>query len=355
MTSPLPAREPGISGSSRGPIRSRHWQHDAGIKIPRGQDVELMLTEGALLFERAARSIRQPPGATRPAAARTALNALARRLRDRSMPPWDRLAAAQAPQIATVLAEYPLRDLVTRSGWHAGAGRAAARPVRVLVRVLPALRGRAVRPDGPPGADLGDAAHRRPQARGDRRHGVRRRLPAARAPDRDHVPQGAEQHPGGQAGRSRLAVGDRRPRGRARRHPPRPRHVRGLRRVRRPGQEARPRGGDRPGAAGLARPPLGQGAPGVVHHPGRRDDRLRGEPAQEVPGHLPDQLRQRPRGHLRRSSSGSSGCGWATASASSGWTTRTPSRSGSGSGCSPASARPTPTCCSWPRRSPARR
>ena len=76
------------------------WQHDAGIKIPRGQDVELMLTEGALLFERAARSIRQPPGATRPAAARTALNALARRLRDRSMPPWDRLAAAAAPPIA---------------------------------------------------------------------------------------------------------------------------------------------------------------------------------------------------------------------------------------------------------------
>ena len=94
------------------------WQHDAGIKIPRGQDVELMLAEGALLFERAARSIRQPPGATRPAAARTALNALVRRLRDRSMPPWDRLAAAQAPPIATVLAEYPLRDMVTRSGWY---------------------------------------------------------------------------------------------------------------------------------------------------------------------------------------------------------------------------------------------
>ena len=54
-----------------------HWDHDAGIKIPRGQDVELMLAEGALLFERAARSIRQPPGAARPAAARTELNALA--------------------------------------------------------------------------------------------------------------------------------------------------------------------------------------------------------------------------------------------------------------------------------------
>ncbi len=93
-----------------------HWDHDAGIKIPRGQDVELMLTEGALLFERAARAIRQPPGAARPAAARTDLTALARRLRDRSLPPWDRLAAARAPRIAAILAEYPLRDFVTRSG-----------------------------------------------------------------------------------------------------------------------------------------------------------------------------------------------------------------------------------------------
>jgi starch synthase (maltosyl-transferring) len=92
-----------------------HWHHDAAIKIPRGQDVELMLTEGALLFERAARSIRQPPGAARPAAARTALSALGRRLRDRSLPPWDRLTAAQAPQVAAILREYPLRDQVTRS------------------------------------------------------------------------------------------------------------------------------------------------------------------------------------------------------------------------------------------------
>ncbi|HEY0934197.1 MAG TPA: alpha-1,4-glucan--maltose-1-phosphate maltosyltransferase [Trebonia sp.] len=95
-----------------------HWDHDAGIKIPVGQDVELMLSEGALLFERAARSIRQPPGAARPAAARTSLYALARTLRDRGLPAWDRLAAARTPRIAAVLAAYPLRDLVTRSGRH---------------------------------------------------------------------------------------------------------------------------------------------------------------------------------------------------------------------------------------------
>ena len=92
-----------------------HWHHDAAIKIPRGQDVELMLTEGALLFERAARSIRQPPGAARPAAARAVLSDLGKKLRDRGVPPWDRLAAAQAPEIREVLARYPLRDLVTRS------------------------------------------------------------------------------------------------------------------------------------------------------------------------------------------------------------------------------------------------
>ncbi len=93
-----------------------HWAHDAGIKIPRGQDVELMLAEGALLFERAARSIRQPLGAARPAAARAEYTALARKLRDRSLPPWDRLAAAQAPRVTELLEQFPLRDLVTRSG-----------------------------------------------------------------------------------------------------------------------------------------------------------------------------------------------------------------------------------------------
>src|SRR5262250_854160 len=35
-----------------------HWRHDAGIKVPRGLDVGLMMAEGAILFERAAKSIR---------------------------------------------------------------------------------------------------------------------------------------------------------------------------------------------------------------------------------------------------------------------------------------------------------
>ncbi len=105
-----------------------HWAHDADIKIPRGQDVELMLAEGALLFERAARSIRQPPGASRPAAARTTLNALARKLRDRSLPPWDRLAAAQAPQVDGAARRVPAARPGDQVRLAAGARRAASAP-----------------------------------------------------------------------------------------------------------------------------------------------------------------------------------------------------------------------------------
>jgi starch synthase (maltosyl-transferring) len=153
-----------------------HWRHDAAIKVPRGLETELMLTEGALLFERAARGVRGDstawlaraaqaspgsragtvlgttpagssqastaiataiagaPGATGASiagagqrwanaaqaaqAARTArarLRQVAVQLRDRALPPWDRLAAASAPDVRAILAQYPLRDMVTRS------------------------------------------------------------------------------------------------------------------------------------------------------------------------------------------------------------------------------------------------
>jgi starch synthase (maltosyl-transferring) len=95
------------------PIAS--WHRDAAIKIPAGQDVELMLTEGALLFERAARRIPLPPGANRAAAARAALRTLAAWLRNRQLTPLGRLAAVEDPAIASILAHWPLRELVTRS------------------------------------------------------------------------------------------------------------------------------------------------------------------------------------------------------------------------------------------------
>jgi starch synthase (maltosyl-transferring) len=92
------------------------WQHDASIKVPRGQDTELMLSEGALLFERAARAVRLPPGGAAAARARNAFAGLARRLRDRAIAPMDRLAAVlDDEEIAETLMAYPLRELVTRS------------------------------------------------------------------------------------------------------------------------------------------------------------------------------------------------------------------------------------------------
>jgi starch synthase (maltosyl-transferring) len=86
-----------------------HWRHDAGIKIPRGQDVELMLAQGAILFDRAARS------PLRPIPHRSALAAVAARLADPGIASWDRLAAADDEEIAAILEAAPLRELLTRS------------------------------------------------------------------------------------------------------------------------------------------------------------------------------------------------------------------------------------------------
>jgi starch synthase (maltosyl-transferring) len=127
------------------------WLHDAAIKIPLGQDTELVLADGARLFRRAASQIRagrpghaarpsqagpagaaelptagetvpartaRPPAAdeTGPAkAARAALETLADRLADTTLGPLDRLAAAASEDIAGILAAFPLRELLTRS------------------------------------------------------------------------------------------------------------------------------------------------------------------------------------------------------------------------------------------------
>ncbi len=94
------------------------WRHDAQIKVPIGQDVELMLTEGAQLLKRAAQQIdtpaSMPPEAARTArAAKAALKAAAKQLTDTEIPPLDRLATATSPAVGAATAAYPLRDLLT--------------------------------------------------------------------------------------------------------------------------------------------------------------------------------------------------------------------------------------------------
>ncbi|MFV2180104.1 maltotransferase domain-containing protein, partial [Actinomadura sp. LOL_011] len=82
-----------------------HWWHDAQIKIPAGQDVELMFAEGAKLFERAADAV--------PSKDAPALERLASRLADETVPVPDRMDAAADPDVHEILERHPLRDLVT--------------------------------------------------------------------------------------------------------------------------------------------------------------------------------------------------------------------------------------------------
>ncbi|MFF3420662.1 maltotransferase domain-containing protein, partial [Streptomyces sp. NPDC002698] len=88
------------------------WRHHAGIKIPAGLDTELVLEEGALLYERAVAAL---PKGTKGRKSRDTLLGAVDALRDTTRPVASRLAAALTPQVDAVLAEHPLRDLVTSS------------------------------------------------------------------------------------------------------------------------------------------------------------------------------------------------------------------------------------------------
>jgi starch synthase (maltosyl-transferring) len=87
-----------------------HWWHDAAIKIPRGQDTELMLEEGARLFERAAKDV--------PKGQRSVIKGVIRALREIAIPAIMRFEAADTPEIHELLERYPLREHVTVTDWH---------------------------------------------------------------------------------------------------------------------------------------------------------------------------------------------------------------------------------------------
>ena len=81
------------------------WWHDAPIKVTAGIDVDVMLEEGARLYDRAAAGV--------PAQHRTVVSDLVAVLRDGERAPLDRLAAATAPDVVALLTDHPLRELVT--------------------------------------------------------------------------------------------------------------------------------------------------------------------------------------------------------------------------------------------------
>lgn len=86
------------------------WEHDATIKVAADVDTELMLTEGALLLERAAADV----GHTE--ADRLHLQAAVEGLRDTSRPAQARLAAGTSAVVEHALARTPHRRLVTTAG-----------------------------------------------------------------------------------------------------------------------------------------------------------------------------------------------------------------------------------------------
>ncbi|MGW3495895.1 maltotransferase domain-containing protein, partial [Streptomyces sp. NPDC001020] len=85
------------------------WRHSARIKIPAGIDTELVLEEGARLYERAAAGV--PKSEDRQ---KVLLGVAA--LRDESRSALARLAVAVAPEVVGVLECWPLRELVSSSG-----------------------------------------------------------------------------------------------------------------------------------------------------------------------------------------------------------------------------------------------
>jgi starch synthase (maltosyl-transferring) len=83
------------------------WRHDAEIKIPLGQDVDLVCESGARLLERAAEAA--------PQAARPAILKAVEALRDGDRSPEDRVAPALDHDLEAVLDAHPVRELVTPS------------------------------------------------------------------------------------------------------------------------------------------------------------------------------------------------------------------------------------------------
>ncbi|WP_143064638.1 maltotransferase domain-containing protein, partial [Streptomyces colonosanans] len=85
------------------------WREQARIKIPAGIDTELVLEEGADLYERAAVGVPTSEGRREVLLAVSVLRATDR-------PAASRLAAALTAEVGEVLVRYPLRELVSSSG-----------------------------------------------------------------------------------------------------------------------------------------------------------------------------------------------------------------------------------------------
>jgi hypothetical protein len=275
------------------------WRHDARIKIPEGQDVELMLEEGARLHEQAAASLASNEGSTNGHIGGTSyiggtsasdeagdagrLLSVAETLRSPG-DPVERLSSALARGVLSLLARHPLRTLLTVStayplwvdreralfgSWYEFFPRsegASLDPPRSGTFASAALRLPAIAEMGfdvvyiPPVHPIGTTFRKGPNNT------------LTPGPGDPGVPWAIGSSEGGHDSiHPDLGTMD-----------------------------------DFDAFVATAKSTVGDPASGVVHHPRRRQHRLRGESAEEVPRHLPAELRQRLRGSVRRNRAGRS-------------------------------------------------
>ncbi len=232
------------------------WRHDARIKIPEGQDVELMLEEGARLHEQAAANMASTDAVGTGEVGDTGdagrLLSVAETLRSPG-DPVERLSAALGSRRPRPACAPPAAHAADDVAALPAVGRSRARALRLVVRVLSALRRRDPRP-----AEVGHVRDRRETTAGDRRDGIRRRLHPADASDRHDVSQGSEQHPDARARRSRACRGQSaQPRAATTPSTPTSARWRTSTRSSPTANKLRPRDRPRPRAAVLARPPVG--------------------------------------------------------------------------------------------------
>jgi starch synthase (maltosyl-transferring) len=81
------------------------WWHDAPLKVDAGVDVDVMLEEGARLYDLAAKGV--------PKDRRAPVAAVVKVLRDAKREPAVRMSAALDPAVVEVLTRFPVRRLVT--------------------------------------------------------------------------------------------------------------------------------------------------------------------------------------------------------------------------------------------------
>jgi starch synthase (maltosyl-transferring) len=116
------------------------WRHDAGIKIPLDQDVELVCEQGARLHERAVKAA--------PRASRAALAKVVDALRDAERAPADRIAPALDLDVIATIDAHPVRELVSKSDtFKLKVERERAR-FSAWYELFPRSEGALLRPDG---------------------------------------------------------------------------------------------------------------------------------------------------------------------------------------------------------------